>query len=51
MMYTKTSLAIVEYKLDEMKSFRNYCDIRIRELVEIREKILEEIIREYEKVE
>lgn len=45
MTYIDSSLAIVEYKLDELRSQRRYIDKRIDELVVIRDKIIQEKAR------
>ena len=47
MTYTESSLAIVEYKLDELRSRRKYIDTRIDELVRTRDRIVAEMVKEY----
>lgn len=51
MTYTETSLALVEYKLDELRSQRRWIDDRISELVVIRDRIIKERMNELEKLE
>ena len=46
MNYTETSLAIIEYKLNELSSQKKAIDHRINELLEIRENIRKELIKE-----
>ena len=46
MTYTRTSLAIVEYKIDEARSQRNYYDTRIKELIKTRDKIIKKLTHE-----
>jgi uncharacterized protein YnzC (UPF0291/DUF896 family) len=48
MSYTETSLAIVEYKINELASQKRQIEERLTELIEIRDKIREEYIKEYE---
>ena len=48
MSYLRASLAIVEYKLDELRSQQRYNEQRIRELIVHRDKIINEIMKEYE---
>lgn len=45
--YTETSLAIVEYKINELISQKKQIDTRLIELIEIRDRIREEVIKEY----
>ena len=47
MTYTKCSLAIVEYKLNELRAERKYIDSRINELIVIRDTIVTELAKEY----
>ena len=42
MNYTETSLAIVEYKINELVSKKKQIDLRLKELIEIRDNIREE---------
>jgi hypothetical protein len=46
--YTETSLAIVEYKINELASQKKQMEERLVELIEIRDRIREEYIKEYE---
>lgn len=48
MNYTTTSLAIVEYKINELASQKKQIETRLAELIEIRENIREELIKKYE---
>ena len=47
MTYTKCSLAIVEFKLNELRAERKHIDDRINELVVIRDMIVKELAKEY----
>lgn len=51
MTYTKCSLAIVEFKLNELRAKRKYIDDRINELVVIRDTIVKELVKEYEQID
>lgn len=51
MTYNKASLAIIEYKLDEIESKTRYLEKRKIELMVIRDKIIKEIQKEYEPIE
>lgn len=51
MTYTKCSLAIVEHRLNELRAERKYIDSRIEELVVIRNTIVKELAKEYEKID
>ena len=46
--YTETSLAIIEYKINEISSQKRQMEERLVELIEIRDRIREEYIKEYE---
>lgn len=48
MSYIDNSLAIVEFKLDELRSKRRYIDKRIEELIVVRDKIIREKMKDYE---
>lgn len=50
MTYLESSLAIIEYKLNELNSQRKWIDTRIDELVAIRDVIVKEMSKEYEPV-
>ena len=49
MTYLESSLAIIEYKLNELRSQRKWIDTRIDELVAIREVTVKELSKEYER--
>ena len=51
MTYNKASLAIIDYKLDEIESKIRYLEKRKVELQVIRDRILNEIKKEYEPIE
>lgn len=48
MNYTETSLAIVEYQINELCFQKQQIEKRLSELIEIRENIRNEYIKEYE---
>ena len=50
-MYNKASLAIIDYKLDEIESKIRYFEKRKVELQVIRDRIIKEIEKEYEPIE
>lgn len=51
MNYTETSLAIVEFKINELYSQKRQIDMRLAQLIEIRDNIRTELIKEYEPCE
>ena len=51
MTYNEASLAIIDYKLDEIESKTRYLKKRKIELMVIRDKIIKEIQKEYESIE
>ena len=51
MTYNKASLAIIDYKLDEIESKTRYLEKRKIELQVIRDRIIKEIEKEYEPIE
>ena len=51
MTYNEASLAIIDYKLDEIESKTRYFKKRKIELMVIRDKIIKEIQKEYEQIE
>ena len=46
--FTMTLLAIIEYQINECGSKQKYYSERLKELIAIRDKIREELIKEYE---
>lgn len=51
MTYTECSLAIVEHKLNELRAEKMFIEHRIDELVVIRNTIVKELAKEYEKID
>ena len=45
--YTETSLAIVEYKLNELYSQRDWIDERIRKLIKVRDNCIKALTDEH----
>ena len=48
MSYSEVSLAVIEFEINDCNSKKEYYTKRLTELIEIREKIRREVIREYE---
>ena len=46
--YSETSLALVEFRINELVSKKKHIEQRLSELIEIRDNIREEVIKEYE---
>lgn len=46
--YTENSLALVEFRINELVSEKKHIEQRLKELIEIRDNIREEVIKEYE---
>ena len=44
--FTETSLAIVEYKLNELYSQKDWIDKRIEELIKVRDNCRKQLIKE-----
>lgn len=49
--FNLTSLAIVEYKINELNSQKKWIENRMEELIELRTNIRKEIQKDYEPIE
>lgn len=49
--FNLTSLAIVEYKINELNSQKKWIENRMEELIELRKNIRKEIQKDYEPIE